>query len=309
MATPVTPVATAILPETIAQNLGQAAAERVAKRRKLIRGLELEGKNKPATILNLSPFPLRVAPGLISFEVPACPKDKEFMVRTIKIPLTFPVYRGNTEMSDKRIKPEYDVNPVLPVQQIMEFLRGYSRDTGFQGVAHGGIVVYEGDAKVLEHRDDVVRVPRYMQEGTDRFLVFDEKPLAQEIAKAFQELKEKGLQMMHEASTYFDQGSDARRNIDPHTHFVWVDWLLHKKLITKAPVWRNTVIEDRDRCEQCGDQYVSQTGMCKCGYVKEPFKAFEKGLITADHVRMDTLTKEEWKQVKAIQEKREANRK
>ncbi|HZR30086.1 MAG TPA: hypothetical protein VFA71_15010 [Terriglobales bacterium] len=304
----VAPAATAIMPEAIRNSVvGQSAGERIGKRQKLLRTLELQGGIKPATILNLSPFDLQVHSGLINYTIPGAKEGQQFAHLTVTNVLTYPIYKGNTEMSDKRIKAEWDVKAILPIEQLMEFHRSYSADLGFEGVAQGGIVVFEGDASALKDKNAVVRVPRYHYEGQDRYLVYSEEPLADLILSADEQLRTRALTEIHVAQGYYDQGDAQRRNIG-RTEHMWADFALRRKWINAAPVWRHTQIRVEDSCEKCGKQYVSKTGVCSCGYVRHPLIAFKNGEIGADHVRMDTLTTDEWKQVREIEARRKKAR-
>ena len=143
-------------------NLGQAAQERLRLRERRITELELRGEIKPATILNRSPFTLRVESGLIPYTVPPRPKGKPFSTLTITGTRSFPIYRGNQEMSDKSLRGKYDVKVLLPVEQLMEFKHTYIGETKEDRlVKAGGVIIFEGDMEGVTPKS-TVRVPEFV---------------------------------------------------------------------------------------------------------------------------------------------------
>src|SRR5208283_2127838 len=86
------------------QSLGQAASERVRMRESRLIELELRGEIKPATILNRSPFELKVETGLWDYVCPSRQSGKPFSSMTITGTRTIYPFRGNQEMSDKSLR-------------------------------------------------------------------------------------------------------------------------------------------------------------------------------------------------------------
>ena len=306
-AEPVSVAATAIMPSEIQQQIGMAAQNRVNQRRSLMRKLQLQGDIKPATALNLSPFRLRVRRGLINYEIPACKEGKTFSLLTVKNAITFPIYKGNTELSNKTVRQEWDTKAILPIEQLLEFKRAYDSDLGYEGVSQGGLVIFIGDEKELRQQNPTVQTAAYLQEGTERYLVYREEKLSDLLKGAEEQLYTRAMAELRQADTWFDQGDEARRNIQ-NTHHIWHDFSLRKQWIRDNRPWRHTEIRQQDCCERCGKQYVSKVGICACGFVREPLKAFLSGEIAADHVRMQTLTGEEWKKVREEEERRKKAR-
>jgi hypothetical protein len=283
-------------------SLGHAAQERLAIREQKLTELELRGEIKPATIINLSPFPLKVETGLWDYVVPAKPSDKPFGFLTVIGTRSFPIYRGNQEMSDKSLRARYDVKILLPVEQLMEFKHWYIGETDEDKlVKSGGVVVFEGDMDGIKP-DTVVRVPEYVFRKGRRYLRFIDRPLKDCIAQAKEQLYN------HCHAVLIEAGHDAddpqkRKNIQKYQHTV-ADFMLQQKQIQKAPSWREVQFKAEDCCPRCNAQYVSKTGMCKCSYVVDPLLAFMSGEIEFENVRMNTLTGEAWKKAKAEQERR-----
>jgi hypothetical protein len=301
------PVDRPVVPEALQQSMGQAARARVELREQKLTQLELQGDIKPATILNLSPFELALGDGLISFKVPACPLDKKFIAYTRYTPLSYPIYRGNQQMSDKSIQAKYDVNIILPVQQLMEFKHYYMGESEEdQATKQGGVVVIEG-AWQNQKPDDEVRVPFFMFRKNNRYIAFNTVRLEEVYNHALDILRKRCMFVMAEADRNFDLGNQHRANIQ-HPERVWHDFALRKQWITESRPWRNADVPHALRCPRCSQQYTSKTGACKCGYVVEPLVAYMNGEISIEHVRLNTLTKAEWIKVNAEQKRRDEAR-
>ena len=290
-------------------SLGQSAQERLRIRERKITELELRGEIKPATILNRSPFPLKVETGLWDYQVP--PREfpgKPFASLTVTGTRSFPIYRGNQEMSDKSLKARYDVKILLPVEQLMEFKHWYVGETEEDRLMKsGGVVVFEGSMDGIKPTS-VVRVPEYVFRKGERYLRFVDRVLKELLDEADEQLYNHCHAVLMEANHDADD-PQKRKNIQRYQHTV-ADFMLQMKQIQNAPAWRNVQFKAEDCCPRCNAQYVSKTGMCKCGYFVDPFLAFMSGEeISTEHVRMNTLTKEQWSKVKTEQTRRDEARK
>jgi hypothetical protein len=104
--------------------------------------------------------------------------------------------------------------------------------------------------------------------------------------------------VIQECNTWKDQGGEKAKNIQRREHTI-ADYALRRKWIVESPSWRHAHVRIEDQCKRCGEHYKSRTGVCKCSFVMEPFLAFMSGEIASDHVRMQTLNKEEWAKVNA----------
>jgi hypothetical protein len=289
--------------DEIKTSQGLAVTQRLEKRRKAIRQAEINGDIKPATILNLSPFDLSLGSGLIQFTVPKCPTGKKFSSKTIDVPLTPCGFTGNEEMADKTVRGKFRVFLILPIQQLMEFKLFYCGSGGEEeGVKQGGVIVFEGTMDGLTPAS-IVRTPRYMHEGKDRYLVYEEEKLGDLMAQEEENLRIKCLHVLEQAQRWADKGGLQVNNIQRAEH-TWADYAVAKKIIPGSPKWRHVTIAQAQQCKRCGKQYVSVVGMCECGHVQEPFVAYMNSMVEKDHVRMGTLTAEEWKKVNAEEERR-----
>lgn len=296
--TPFIPELTA--PAVITEKRGAVAEEIKHKRARLLHELRINGRIKPAVLLNMSPFSLKIESGLIDHRIPPCPHDKDFAVYKLDKPVTYPIFKGAREQHDQSIRQEWDVKAILPIEQLMEYERAYSMDTSQEGVAYGGIVIFEGTPDLLSNPKKSVRRPFYEMQGRDRFLMFEEVPLIELIHSADGQLKIKCMNMINEAQSFADGNEDQRRNRTPDYN-TWADFALRKRWISKLPAWRSAETTSMaDLCNKCGERYISTTGVCKCGYVMHPLVALEHGEITWDHTRLDTLTADQWIKAKKI---------
>jgi hypothetical protein len=294
------------LPAEIQQGIGLAATQRLEIREQKMTALELQGDIKAATILNLSPFVLDLSSGLIPYQISVCPPDKRFSATTITTCRSYPIYKGNQQMSDKSLQAKFDVNIILPIQQLMEFKHYYVGESDEdQFVKQGGVVVFEGDQEDLRPAT-MVRVPYFVFRKRNRYIVFTEKPLGDLVNEQEEQLKRNCMSVLDQAQKWYDD-EKQRSNIQ-HREHAFHDFALRKQWITAAMPWRNVQVRSEDRCPRCQQQYVSKTGVCKCSYVMDPFTAYMQGEILVDHVRMNVLTGKQWKAVKEEEKRREEAR-
>jgi hypothetical protein len=304
-----------VVPNEIAENIGMAAAQRVQMRNEILTKYRLAGGIPPATILNMGPKNLTVRPGFINHVIPKCPDGKNFSVTTISTFLTSYKLRGGQERADGTMNDIFEAKEVLPAEQLLEYLSTYNLTTtqgaelgGDDFLPQGGIVVYQGTEAALTSKDRMVTVPYYTHVNGKRYLAQDIQNVDTMITDAYEQIKLYALAVIRKGTDYADGGIEERKNLDARVHFVWHDWALHKKIITKAAHWRNIDVREADRCESCGDQYVSKTGVCKCNWVRYPLLAYMKSAITIDHARMDSLNQDEWKKVHVEEARRKAAR-
>jgi len=295
------------LPSEIQQGIGESARQRLELRDQRLTELEVRGEIKPATILNLLPFRLSLGSGLIPYEVAAAPEAKPFFtVYTVDTCRSYPTFKGNREMSDKSLKPTWDVNIILPVQQVMEFKHYYMGETEEDhATKDGGVVVFEGEFKDLTPKSEV-KSPQFLFRKRNRYITFETRVLGDLIKEAEVVMKSRALAIIQQADVWYDD-REKRRNIQAPERR-WHDLALRRQWITTPRPWRTGHVEMEQRCPRCREQYVSTTGVCKCSYVVDPFAAYMAGEILVDHVRMSTLTADQWKKVKAEQTSREAAR-
>ncbi len=161
-------------PDRGMQNLGQSAGARVALRDEVLTKLRVRDDIKPATILNRTPFPLKIETAYWQYEVPARASDKPFGAYTTEETPCFYPFRGNQEMSDKSLQAKWACEPILPYQQALEFLRTYvGENDEDRNLKSGGVVIFEGTLAGVT-RESMVRVPRYIYIKGKRYPKFGE---------------------------------------------------------------------------------------------------------------------------------------
>ncbi len=295
-----------VLPAEIQQGIGLAATQRLEIREQKLTALELQGDIKAATILNLSPFELELSSGLIPYKIPVCPPDKRFSATTITTCRSYPIFKGKQQMSDRSLQEKWDVNIILPIQQLMEFKHYYVGESDEDKVVkQGGVVVFEGDQNDLRPAA-IVRAPEFVFRKRNRYTVFTEKPLGDLVNEQEEQLKRKCMSVLDQAQRWYDD-EKQRSNIQRMEH-AYHDFALRKQWITAAMPWRNVQVRSEDRCMRCQQQYTSKTGVCKCGYVMDPFTAYMSSEIEIEHVRMKSLNAKQWKSVKEEEKRREEAR-
>ena len=293
-------------PNHAMQPLGQSAATRVALREEKLTELEIRGEIKPATILNRSPFVLRVETGLWGYTIPARPFDKPFGSYTVTVPLFVSMYRGNQEMSDKSLQQKFDGKILLPCHQAMEFKHWYGGETSEDRMLkQGGIIVFEGGLEEIT-ANSKVRVPEFIYRKGKRYLRFVDAVLKELIAQADEQMYHHFDVVLENAGHDWDD-PQKRKNITRYHHVV-ADFMLAMKRISEPPPWRNSRVDPKSTCPRCSQQYVSRTGVCKCSYVHDPLLAFMSAEIGIDHVRMNSLTAEDWVKVRAEEQRRQNSR-
>lgn len=302
------PVSQPMMPDTLRESIGLSAQQRVEILEQKMTALELQGDIKPATILNLSPFALSLSSGLIPYKIPASPVEGKplFSATTIRTVRSYPIFKGKQEMSDKSLQAKYDVNILLPVQQLMEFRHYYVGETEEdQAVKQGGVVVFEGEAEHLTPKL-VVKTPRFIFRKRNRYIVYEEATLGSLIEQADLQLRNRCMHMLDQASHWWDN-EKQRANIQ-RTEHIWHDFALRRQWITQGLPWRTTHTPEASRCPRCGKQYVSKTGVCGCSFVVDPYTAYMTAEIGVDHVRMNSLNEEQWAAVRKEEARREKAR-
>lgn len=279
---------------------------RVKLREERLTELELRGEILPATILNRSPLPLRIETGLWSYEVPPRPKGKAFSSFLVTNPTTYPVYEGNEEMSDGSKRKRFDVQVILPIKVAMEFKQFYMGSAGQDPASvRGGVVVFEGDVDGIKPGTSV-RVPSYTYRKGTRYLTFHEAILKDLLDEADEKMKTYAMSILEQCDHWADDPK-TRANIQ-RPERLWADFALEHNWIPSAKSWRNVTVSPENACPRCNAQFVSKTGACKCGYVFNPLLAYMSGECGIDHVRMNTLTKEQWAKVNVEEKRRQEAR-
>src|ERR1700761_5010715 len=121
--------------------------------------------DKPVTILNLNPFPLRINGGVFfPDEVPGCPPGKPFSVHVIRETRWGHKDLGCDAQNVMQMEPVPAIPLVLAAEYIREFVQ---QDGGF-----GGVLCYVGDHDPATiKKGATVRIPEVSFDATGELYV------------------------------------------------------------------------------------------------------------------------------------------
>jgi hypothetical protein len=270
---------------------------------------------RPATIINLHPWPLTFGYGdllLRGITVPACPLGQEFIHYHIRA---------------SRVEWEYEENgtlkykPVSPIRLAGEFVREFSNKDN----DGGGVLIYEGETHphkmgMIELYDDLGR-PKYTSKlGIE----YDEENQAHQveqrtpIVRPFAELLKEYVQQRNQV--YFRKVQAADRDYKlPDGRG---KWLIHEKhrlmaevlyaegLITKVPEWNlSSRMEEglsSANCKACGEPIKESAYKCfKCNNIVNVVEAFRDG-ASIPEAKFELCTSDELDEIEQIKEERRA---
>lgn len=273
---------------------------------------------KPATIVNLHPWPLTfgaINPLMRGITIPACAPAQAFAHAYIR------VWRHDKYLNENG---SYNYRPILPIQIAAEFVREFSnRDND-----GGGVIIFEGDT----NPDKVKEVELYDPMGrpmTTPHRTFDEDEEGNRVpVTAFLPVKGDFQKVLREAIAVRNQvylrkvqqadhdynlpDGRGRRNIHDK-HLLMAEVLFADGLISSMPKWNLTTrLEDgfeEGNCPACGTPKRQKAFKCgSCGHVLDPLEAYRNGAIEYGHLSMEMLTVDEMEQADEIRAEREATR-
>jgi len=179
-----------------------------------------------------------------------------------------------------------NVDNYTPVAIVpMELAEDYSREF-LDRMGVGGVIVYQGD----------------------------ENPESPGLTAKLEEARRARnvwlLRKVHEAETeWADTSGRGRKNIT-ELHRKAAEVLLNIKMLKHQPAWLLAVNGENgelpDPCPGCGEVADRKAVVCKsCRYVFQPIDAYKAAMIEYDHMSMQRLTEEEWREVNEIKEQRD----
>jgi hypothetical protein len=273
---------------------------------------------KPATIINLHPWPLTFGATsrlLRGITVPACELD---------MPLAYHHVRGY------RLDWEYNENgtfkfkPILPIEMAAQFIREFSNKDAYGG----GVIIYEGDL----HPDKMDLVEVYDPIGrpqTTETRGFEYGEENEKIPTLLQTpVKRKLLGLIEEHTKQRNAAYLARVRKADHdyklpdgrgkwlindTHLLMAQVLFSQGIIQKLPEWN---LSDRmeaglaeHNCPACMASPKEGAFACSaCGHILKALEAYRAGAIQWGHASMETMSSDELDEAEEIRTEREANR-
>ena len=268
-------------------NMGEAVRRLHQKRNEEQRRLSRMAWG-PASIVNLMPFPLNVngvlhgrLAGPDGNQVPECPVGELYVHKVIHEPQWSIRDEGAGMDNVDNYTPVASVPTELAEDYVNEFL---------DRMGIGGVLVYQGaqspEAAGLKDELEEARKAR------NRWL----------------------LRKVQEAEAdWADTSGRGRKNIT-ELHRKAAEVLLYEKILKHQPAWLLAVNAEGgatpDPCPGCGAVSDARALICKaCNYVYRPLDAYKATMIGFDHVAMERLTGEEWKEAHEIKARRDEAKK
>lgn len=273
---------------------------------------------KPATVINLHPWPLMFSSGirlLRGIQIPECHPG---------MPLAYHHIRGYRMDWEYNEDGTQKFSEVLPITLAAQFVREFSNADN----DGGGVIVYEGDG----HPDKMGEVEIYDPQGNVQTrevpgIVYNAED-QEEAAMVAVPIKRKLADVIDEAihlrnRIYLDKYRRAWRDynlpggkgkflVTPR-HMLMSEVLFAEGLISKMPEWnpgdRNDEGLEQDNCKSCGTPRRKGAYKCsECGNILNALEAFKDFAIEWGHAKFDMLTSDEYEEAEAIHEEREKNK-
>lgn len=270
---------------------------------------------KPATIINLHPWPLTFGSTNIylrGLSVPACNPGQPFAHYHIR------GYRREWEYNENG---SLKFKAILPIRLAAEFVREFSNKDAYGG----GVIIYEGEG----HPDKVDLVETYDAIGrpittSKQVVVYDEenrpiqeigqapvkRKLSAILAEAVAARNKFYMQRVQKADHDYRLPDGRGKWLLTDTHRLMAETLFAEGVIAKVPDWNlasrfEQGISDNN-CKACG--HAPQAGAYKCmhcGNILNVLEAYRDFAIEYGHAKMEMLTSDEWEEVEEIKAQRE----
>ena len=275
-------------------------AKRYAEIQRLLKQAEAD---KPVTILNLNPFPLKINGGVyFPDEVPACPPGKPYAIHVIR-----ETRWGHKDLgSDAQNVMQMEPVPAIPLVLAAEYIREYvQQDGGF-----GGVLCYVGDHDPATIKKGAsIRVPEVAYSDKGEFYVeVRERDFHETLTTIRKKRNASILQRLQSANAWYENDSQ-RMNVND-THRELARLALDEGLISELPRWvmhANAQLEKQpDPCPSCANVPKAGAILCvNCNHIFDVVQAYKNGRIAYAAVEMDRLTTEQWRVVNQIKAERD----
>ena len=296
------------------------------ERQALLTSLKVTGLAQPATIINFNPVALGLDGG-IGFKVPsiideAVRDEDRFIykfegreykgtVLTIKEPKTFPQIK-DVKVEDEVANGVYEVKACKQIEMAHNFFVAYTLGVLGSSTGMGGVVIYEGDRRVLDREKTkrlTIRVPNYIRlENRTREYLTEPKDFDEVAGEALKLQRRYCNQQTQEAQAYWDK-EDQRGNITP-IHRVWHQYEMDMGWRQTAAPWVTLTNENIETCPGCGESQkrVDAFFCWKCNRVYDPMAAYMAKEIPVSHPSMERIAEKDWPTVIKEESRRKALR-
>ena len=274
--------------------------------------LVAEGRLHPATIVNFNPIALDLGHALIPYKVPASTDPGSLKITvgvegatytgsyvTDKTPLFQSILRSAQDSSDE-LAMKFDVVPILPIEKAYAFYQTYN-DVGSNNM--GGVLIFQGDIRVLEKRHVEVEVPSYRDLPNKTRSYFTEKQMMKDVlGKIFARQRLYCESRIARAQASFDD-PDQRKNVTDQDR-AWAQYAFTMGWKDEEPKWVYTLTpSEAAKCKGCGAVAVNGAYFCTCGRPYDAFTAYMAGENVAP-VYLANLGKDQMAEVKKESERR-----
>lgn len=286
-------------------SLDPVSAQRKAEAERQIR----MNPPKPATVVNLHPWPLTFGAGnpkLRGITVPPCLPGQICAFHVIR--------RRNI------LDWQYDEDGLLefkavrPIDLAAEFIREF----GNRDAYGGGVLIYEGDtapdkAAEVECYDPTGRIMTVSKHGVENDGEQDVAVVYQvPIKKDFQELLDKArkqrnqyyMDRVRKADADYKRPDGRGKSLVTEVHMKMAEMLHGEGIIPIMPDWNlQTSLEAGladDSCPACGMARKLDSFRCGCGHILDAFEAYQEGAIEWGHASMETMTLAELEEAEKI---------
>lgn len=273
---------------------------------------------KPATIVNLHPWPLQFemsTPFVGGIVVPACKPGDEFAHLHIRGWSHDKSYNEDGTMKFSAIKP---------IEKAGEFLRAFADPEQYGG----GVIIYEGEG----HPNKVGEVETYRPDGRLEFTIkvgyeYDnenvpykveqEVPVRRRLLEMINEQRQirnnRYMIRVQKADDNFKSDDADKKRLITNMDRLMAQMLVAEDVLPRAPEWNLSSRMEQGlsdtRCPSCGAIPEAAAFRCqKCSHILKPFEAYKAAAIEYGHASMDLLTAEEWSTVEEIKAERDKAR-
>jgi hypothetical protein len=227
---------------------------------------------RPATVINMNPWPIRVNGVHFSSILPsACPDDKDFSVHVIRHNPEDPVIDW-ADTGDAKYMP----SELVPIVLAKEFEQG-------QYLTEGGVVAYEGDHDPLRDPEVVGR----MKEARDR-------------------MERYMIELYTEAQGLYMQANKVGIGNIGVKHRKAGAYLFRRRLISEKPAWLEITRAESDIAEPCprckAEPKKGAYGCPECGYIFDPEQAYLKMEIAATDISLARLPRKKLEELGITEE-------
>lgn len=273
---------------------------------------------KPATIINLHPWPLQFSmstPFVRGIVVPACNPGDEFAHLHVRSWSHDQSYNEDGTMKFTAIKP---------IQKAAQFLISFA-DPEMYG---GGVIIYEGEGhpnkvgEVETYRPDgrpevTVKIGYEYDDENHPYKVEQEVPIRRKLAEMIAEQRrvrnERYMVRVQAADDNFKSGDAAKRKLITAMDRQMAEMLVAEGVLSRAPEWNLSSRMDEglseNHCPSCGGIPDANAFRCqRCAHVLNPLEAYKHASIEYGHASFDLLTAEEWAVVEEIKSDRDKAR-